>query len=271
MTWWCSASSGAWDWKWDPYPGVWLLVAALLFVYWLAVRQSGNDPTNAPPPRGQVLRFIGGAVVLWLAADWPLGPLGAGYLVSVHMVQYLLYSMVVPPLLLSGIPVFVLRRAIRSTGAMWIARFLSKPLIAFLIFNVVMLASHLPSVLDGLAATQFGSFGMDMAWLFAGFVFWWQVLGPLPELNPLSLPGRILFLISNIFIPTVPASFLTFADYPLYAVYELSAPIGKITAVHDQQIAGLLMKIVGGFTIFGTASVLFFRWYRAEETTDGVT
>jgi cytochrome c oxidase assembly factor CtaG len=186
MTWWCSASSGAWDWKWDPYPGVWLLVAALLFVYWLAVRRSGNDPTNAPPPRGQVLRFIGGAVVLWLAADWPLGPLGAGYLVSVHMVQYLLYSMVVPPLLLSGIPVFVLRRAIRSTGAMWIARFLSKPLIAFLIFNVVMLASHLPSVLDGLAATQFGSFGMDMAWLFAGFVFWWQVLGPLPELNPLS-------------------------------------------------------------------------------------
>lgn len=268
MTWWCSAATGAWDWRWDPYPGVWLLVAALLGTYWLAVKGSRAEARGVSATRGQRTRFTIGVIVLWLAADWPIGPLGAGYLASVHMVQYLLYSMAVPPLLLSGLPTSLLRRALKPGPAFAVARFLSKPLIAFLVFNVVMLASHLPSVLDALASSQFGSFGMDMAWLFAGLVFWWQVLGPLPELHPLSLPGRIIFLIANIFIPTVPASFLTFADYPIYAVYELSAPVGNITAIHDQQLAGLLMKIIGGFTIFGTASVLFFRWYRAEEAAE---
>jgi putative membrane protein len=72
-----------------------------------------------------------------------------------------------------------------------------------------------------------------------------------------------------LFLPTVPASFLTFADYPIYALYELAPPVGALSARDDQQLAGILMKIVGGFIIFGTASVLFFRWYRVEEHREG--
>lgn len=267
MTWWCSARSGAWDWGWDPYPGVWLLVALLVGWYWHAVRRLGAPGTPAVT-RAQAFRFGVGVLTFWAAADWPLGPLGAGYLVSVHMVQYLVFTLVVPPLVLSGTPPHVLRRLVAPPAVHGAVRFLSRPLVAFAVFNVVLLATHLPSVVDALAASQFGSFAKDMLWLVAGLVFWWQVLGPLPEFHPLSLPGRILFLIANIFIPTVPASFLTFADFPLYAVYELSAPVGGLSATQDQQIAGLLMKIVGGFTIFGTASVLFFRWHRAEEIAE---
>lgn len=63
----------------------------------------------------------------------------------------------------------------------------------------------------------------------------------------------------------MPAAFLTFADYPIYAVYELAPRMSGLSAAEDQQLAGLVMKIVGGFTLFGTASVLFFRWYAQEE------
>jgi putative membrane protein len=269
MTWWCSAQSGAWDWGWDPYPGVWLLVAVLAAGYWWAVASTAAGPRDGPAvSRGRLLRFGLGSAVLWAAADWPLGPLGAGYLASVHMVQYLLFTMVVPPLILSGIPPRALRRLVGPPAIHKVVALLSRPLIAFAVFNVVLLSTHLPGTVNTLAATQVGSFVKDMAWLFAGLVFWWQVLGPLPEFQPLSLPGRIVFLIANVFIPTVPASFLTFADYPIYAVYELSAPVGSLTATEDQQLAGLLMKIVGGFAIFGTASVLFFRWHRMEEAAE---
>jgi putative membrane protein len=140
--------------------------------------------------------------------------------------------------------------------------------VAFLVFNVVLVATHLPAVVDVLKSTQLGSFSIDMAWLASGLLFWWQVLGPLPELRPMSYPGRIVFLLLSVFVPTVPASFLTFADYPIYAVYELAPRIGGISAAEDQQLAGLAMKIVGGFIIFGTASVLFFKWYRAEERAE---
>jgi len=265
MTWWCSAQGTPWDWTWQAYPGVWVLVILLLGGYAFALMRLAPAERQPPAGRGQIACYLLGVLVLWIAADWPLGPLGAGYLVSVHTVQYLLFTMVAPPLLLHGTPRWLLRAKLGHRWVGGVVRVLSRPLIAFAVFNVVLLATHLPAVVDTLKASQAGSFAIDAAWLFAGLVFWWQVLGPLPELHPLSYPGRILFLLLNVFIPTVPAAFLTFADYPIYAVYELAPPLGRISAREDQQLAGLIMKLVGGMIIFGTASVLFFRWYVREE------
>jgi len=270
MTWWCSAQGTPWDWTWQPYPGVWILALVLLAGYAIVVhklREAGAD-RGAGLRRSHAWSWVLGVAVLWLAADWPVGPLGAGYLLSVHTAQYLLFTMVVAPLLLHGTPSWVLRRWIAVPLLRPVAEVLSRPLVAFLVFNVVLVATHLPAVVDVLKATQLGSFAIDMAWLASGLLFWWQVLGPLPELRPMSYPGRIVFLLLSVFVPTVPASFLTFADYPIYAVYELAPRIGGISAAEDQQLAGIAMKIVGGFIIFGTASVLFFKWYRAEERAE---
>jgi putative membrane protein len=265
MTWWCSAQGAPWTWSWQPYLGAWLLVALLLGGYLAALRWLA-PPDERPLATGrQITSYALGVLIIWVTADWPVGPLGAGYLVSVHTVQYLLFSLVAPPLLVHGTPRWLLRRLIRPSWAKRTARFLSRPLIAFVIFNVVLVATHLPAAVDGLGTSQLGSFAMDMAWLGAGLVFWWQVLAPLPELDPMGYPGRIVFVLLNVFIPTVPAAFLTFADYPIYALYELAPPIGGLSATQDQQLAGLIMKVLGGFTIFGTASVLFFRWYAHEE------
>jgi len=171
----------------------------------------------------------------------------------------------VPPLLLHGLPRAALRAWLLTPRVTPITRFLTKPVITFVLFNLVLVATHFPAVVDAVKVSQLGSFAMDMAWLGAGLLFWWQVLGPLPELKPMRLPGRIVFLLANVFIPTVPASFLTFSDYPIYVVYEQAVRVGTLTATEDQQLAGLMMKIVGGLIIFGTATVFFFRWYRQEE------
>ncbi|NIM49213.1 MAG: hypothetical protein GTN62_04635 [Gemmatimonadales bacterium] len=269
MTWWCFAQGTAWEWTWRPYPGVWLLAALLIGGYVAALRRLRPPGEPIPARRGQIVSFVLGVLALWLAADWPVGPLGAGYLVSVHTGQYLLFALVAPPLLIHGTPAWLLRLLIKPRPAYHTARFLSRPLIAFAIFNVVLLATHLPTLVDRLTVSQLGSFLMDMTWLASGLVFWWQVLGPLPELHPLSYPARILFLILNVFIPTVPAAFLTFADYPLYALYELAPRAVNLSARQDQQLAGLIMKVVGGLIIFGTASVLFFKWHGMEEREEG--
>ena len=264
MTWWCSAQSTPWTWAWQPYPGVWLLVVAMLATYFITLRKSQRtDGVTARP--GQVRSFVLGVLFFWLAADWPIGTLAAGYLASVHTGQYIVFTMIVAPLLIHGLPPWSLRALIRRRWSYRLARLLSRPLVAFLIFNVVLVATHLPPVVDGLKTTQMGSFAIDMMWLGSGVLFWWQVLGPLPEMDPLPYPGRIVFLLLNVFVPTVPAAFLTFADYPIYALYELAPRVAGISATQDQQLAGLTMKIVGGFIIFGTASVLFFKWYVVEE------
>jgi putative membrane protein len=277
LSWWCAAQGGAWDWTWQPYVGVWLLVGALIGIRVLAARAWGHpnrgstSSTDEPAMRSTERRmplYLLGAALLWVAADWPVGPLGAGYLLSVHTVQYLLFAFIIPPLLIAGTPPSVFRRVIQPRWAFRVAWTVSRPLVAFLCFNVILLATHLPAVVDGLTVSQLGSFAVDMSWLAAGLIFWWPILGPLPELRPMPYPGRIVYLIANVFIPTVPASFLTFARYPIYALYELAPPMSGLTAVEDQQLAGLIMKILGGFIVFGTASVLFFKWSTAEERED---
>jgi len=266
LNWWCAAQDTAWNWTWQPYLGVWLMVAVLIGARLLAAKYL--TPETGEAESGRIAVYLLGVAILWIAADWPIGPLGAGYLLSVHTAQYILFAFVAPPLLISGTPRWLLRRLIRPRWTFKIAWAFSRPLVAFLFFNVVLLATHLPSVVDGLTTSQLGSFAVDMSWLIAGLVFWWPILGPLPELKPLPYPGRIVYLIANVFIPTVPAAFLTYARYPIYALYELAPPMSGLSAVEDQQIAGLIMKIVGGFIVFGIASVLFFKWAGSEETRE---
>lgn len=242
---------------------MWLLVIGAIAAYvWAARRLRPGDAGMLS--RSQLVSFLAGVLVFWLAADWPIGALGAGYLASVHMLQYLLFALVAPPLLVHGTPAGMLRAPLRSRVVRAVARTLSRPLFAFAVFNTVLLATHLPSVVDALGASQLGSFAMDMLWFASGVVFWWPVLGPLPELHPLPYAGRLVYLVMNVFIPTVPAAFLTFADYPIYSLYELAPRVAGIAARADQQMAGLTMKIGGGLIIFGTASVLFFKWHREE-------
>ena len=108
MRWWCSATGQPWTWAWRPYPGVWLLVGLLAFWY---LRSQWSETTGSEARRHGAWYFSG-LFCIWLALDWPVGALGAGYLASVHTATYLLLSLVAPPCLILGIPDASLRRAL---------------------------------------------------------------------------------------------------------------------------------------------------------------
>jgi putative membrane protein len=271
MSWWCAASGLPWTWEWRAFPGVWLFVGAIALGYVRALRRleparfAGDD---APTTRREILLFAAGVLVLWLAADWPLGLLAAGYLLSARTLQYLLFVMVAPPLILLGLPRWLLRRLIRGRVAFRLARVLSRPLVPLLVYNAVFIAVHLPPVIAVTAGSQLAGFALDIAIILSGFVFWWPALARLPELEPMAYPARIGYLLLSVFLPTVPASFYTYARFPIYPLYELAPRVHGIGAVADQQVAGLTMKVLGGFILFGTMSVMFFRWHRIEETAE---
>lgn len=271
MQWWCSAQTATWSWEWTPYPGVWLFVGLLALAYWrlagapgTGIGGGGDDGPGLPPWRA--VSFGGALLLLWLALDWPVGPLGATYLASVHMGQLLVISLVVPALLLLGLPRSVLRSPFGTPGGGPVLRAITHPVAALVIYNGVVVGTHVPAVLDTMVATQPGMLAMDLAWLLAGVVFWWPVLAPEPGrewFNPFFQMG---YLILNTIPATVPYSFLVFADFPLYRTYELAPPIPGVSTLRDQRIAGLLMKIGGGLLLWTAITILFFRWYREEES-----
>jgi putative membrane protein len=271
MNWWCAATGAAWTWEWRAFPGVWLFVGAIGAAYLIALhrlppaRMAGDD---GPTTRGEVALFLVGLLSLWVAADWPVGLLAAGYLLSARTLQYLLFVLVAPPLMLLGLPRWLLRRMLRRRAAFRVARVLSRPLLPFLIYNTVFITVHLPPVVEVVSGSQLAGFALDLVVIASGFVFWWPALGRLPELQPMGYPGRIGYLLLSVFLPTVPASFYTYARFPIYLLYELAPRVHGITAVADQQVAGLAMKVLGGFILFGTMSVMFFRWHRREESSE---
>jgi putative membrane protein len=272
MTWWCAARGLPWTWEWQAYPGVWLCFAAIAGSYLWAFRRlpparlAGDD---APTTGRAIVLLVLGLLALWVAADWPLGLLAAGYLLSARTLQYILFVLVAPPLLLLGTPRWLLRRLIRPRAAFRLARLLTRPLLPLVIYNAVLVAVHLPPVVEAVSGSQLGSFGLDAAAILSGFVFWWPALARLPELKPMRYPGRIGYLLLSVFVPTVPAAFFTYSRFPIYGLYELAPRVHNIGAVLDQQVAGLTMKTVGGAILFTTMSVMFFRWHRAEEGSGG--
>jgi putative membrane protein len=276
ISWWCSGTIGRpWTWSYRPLVGVWLLVAVLGGGYLWAVRRhaavSGGE--HVPSTGHYALRFGAGLAVLALSSEWPVGPLGAGYLASVGALRTLLLTFGVAPLLLLGTPPWVLRRMLRVGGAtdttnrrgplLRLAQLVTLPWVAFLQFNLLLVVTQLPVVVDSLKVTQGGSFLLDMTWLVSSVIMWVPLLHPLPELGGLRDPMRLVYLFG---LSTVPASFLTFSRFPLYELYELAPRVfDALDPVVDQQIAGLGMKLVGGMIIWGVMAVLFFRWAASEQ------
>jgi len=99
VQWWCSAQGTRWSWKWRAYPGIWLVVLGIAAGYWALTRRGPRTPQAL---RRRWIGWVGVAIV-WLALDWPVGPLAAGYLASAHAVQFLVLTMVASPLILLGL------------------------------------------------------------------------------------------------------------------------------------------------------------------------
>lgn len=256
MTWWCSATSAEWTWAWRAYPGVWIFVLALLAGYAWKVSHASRLTAHASRPAA----FGVGLVLLWLALDWPAGALGAGYLLSIHTTQYIVITLVAVPVLLVGVP-----PALRPRGAL--SRFFAGPVQGLFGYTAVMAVTHVPSVSDALMATQVGSLVVDLAWMAGAIALWWPVLAPEGVVR-ISPPLRVGYLFLATIPPTIPAAFMVFSDYPLYAIYELAPRVHGIAAGSDQQTAGLIMKAGADPLLWVAMAIVFLRWQRAEEASE---
>lgn len=261
IEWWCTALERPWSWAWIPYPGVWL---ATLLPVALYVRSLRNH--SAPIDRRKLAQFLGGMFVFWIASDWPLGALGAGYLASAHMTQFLLYTLGAAPLLMLGTPEWMARRLASKLriyrATVWLGR---SAVTCGVVYNLLLVITHAPGTVDVLRTSQLGSFAMDVVWLVAGLILWLPVASPIPEGRVQSVWAKMIYLfVTTAVVAVIPASFLTFASTPIYSIYELAPRIGTITAREDQQFAGIIMKLATIPVIWSTIAVIWFRWSASE-------
>ncbi len=256
-------------WVYEARPDVWALIASMVVGYWWSLTRLRPHLAGPPvrPSRGMRARYAAGVVVLWFAVDWPMDRLGDDYLFSAHMVQFVLVTMVAAPLLVSGVPTWLQIELVRP-GAR-VVRFLGRGPVALGLFQVVLVATHLPSVVALYTSNSVVHFALHALWVLSGCLFWLPILGSEPVVRPLRPPLKIVYLIAATIVPTVPAGFLTWTETAFYDSYATAPRVWGISPVVDLQLAGVVMKIGGGTILWLFILWLFASWASAERESAG--
>jgi len=247
------------------HPSVWLILGAIVVAYVVAVRRHvPATPKEASERRKRSWLFGLGMATLWLGADWPTHDLAEGYLYTAHMFQHMLFTLVAAPMLVAGIPAWMWRAILRPRWRFATFAFLTRPIVALILFNGLLLFTHWPEVVALSLRSELVHFAIHALLFGSAIVVWWPIMSPLPELPALTPPAQMMFLFVQSLAPTIPASFLTFGSTLLYPDYGTFPRIWGISALDDQLIAGLLMKIGGGLILWGFIATIFFNWASRE-------
>ena len=252
-------SLGPWQ-RWDLHPSVviGLVLLSGLYVYWGGLRA----------PRRRVVAFTAALAVLGLALNGPLHNLSDRYLFSAHMLQHLVLTLVFPPLLLYGTPPWVVRLLLRPRWVSGLARRITRPLAAGVLFSVPITLWHFPQFYEAALEQHALHIVQHLVFIATAVIMWWPVLSPVPELPRASYPTQLLYLFVLGLPMSLAGALITLADAVLYPFYVTAPRVFGLGPLADQQLGGLLMWVVGTIYLWVAASVVWFRWSAREEPGD---
>ena len=257
-------------WRFQQHVEVWLLVAFLTAAYVYMVKVLGPravGPGGVIVTRGQKAAFVLGILILWLASDWPMHDIAEEYLYSVHMFQHMSLTYFMPPLVVLATPEWFVRVLIGDGRSYRFVRFMAHPVRAALLFNVAIMVSHVPGVVNASVSNGPLHYGVHVFLVSTAILMWLPVCGPFPEFQ-ISPMGKMIYLFMNSVVATVPAGWLTFAEGVVYKHYSIPWRVWGVSVTDDQQIAGAIMKVGGAIFLWSIIGVLFVqkfvKTFRAE-------
>lgn len=251
----------AWDFEWSINIGCVVLLAAYLWRVRAGVWRS--------------ISFVLGIVVLVLSLESPLDALGDDYLFSAHMAQHLLLILIVPPLLLIGIPEQTARGWLRIHLVAKAEHWLGRPVLAWFAGIFVMTLWHVPVFYNFALAHEGVHIFQHISFLVTATIFWWPVLHPLPE-RRLGTGVAVFYLFAAAAENSVLGIILTFMGLGHYSAYlhpdddygalHLIRDSWGVSPAFDQRLGGLLMWIPGCSIYFIAILALLAFWYAKPDT-----
>lgn len=246
---------------WDLHPDV-VLGLALLGAAYLAgigpLRRRFGWAASVSPWR--IATFFTALGTILAALNGPIHELSDQALVSVHMLQHLLLTLVMPPLLLAGTPGWLLRPLLGIPGVAPTGRQLTRPLVALALYSIVFAAWHLPGPYEWALRHHGVHIVEHLLFMATAVLLWWPVAGPLPEWPRLPPPAQLLYLFAA-GIPMVPvAAFITLSETVLYPFYGEAPRQWGLSPLSDQRLGGVIMWIGGPLAFLVAMTIVFFRW-----------
>ncbi|WP_164669127.1 cytochrome c oxidase assembly factor CtaG [Virgibacillus doumboii] len=273
---------------WSPYYLLFVLGLALLYFLITGPYRHKFGGGEKPSKKQQTFFYI--ALVLLYAVKGSPIDLLTHIMLTTHMVQMAIYYLIFPIFIIKGIPTWLWEKIVLRPIVKPIVKFFSKPLISLLLFNTLFSLYHLPAIFNFAKSSQLAHSSISVVILIAAFIVWWPILTPLKEFDRMPPLGKIFYIFANGVLITPACVLIIFANVPVYATYTqdgawmqalaLCVPSGVLqglapaisgpemfspmSTMEDQQLGGIIMKIMQEITYGVILAKIFFGWFTRE-------
>lgn len=272
---------------WSPYFMIFVLVLIGLY-FFITVRQRHKFKDAEPLTKGQIALFLISMILLYVTKGSPVD-LVAHIMFTFHMVQMAFLYLVIPPLLILSIPNWLWKVIIELPIIKPIFKFFTKPLIALLLFNGIFSLYHIPLIMDAVKLNIIAHSLYTFVLFVLAIFLWWPILNKLEGQYQLHGLKKIGYILGDGALLLPACGLIIFAPSAMYATYtdgemwlramELCVPGSTLSGLtisgpelfsnmpprEDQQLGGVVMKIIQEI-VLGTILVkVFFEWYRKEQ------
>ncbi|GAA0996795.1 cytochrome c oxidase assembly protein [Nocardiopsis tropica] len=249
-----------------------LIVAAFAIGYLLLVRRTTAWPWY------RTACFLFGCLALLVLTSSGVSTYSKA-MFSVHMVSHMLMTSLVPVFLLLGAPITLLRDTLTGAPKRWLELFLGsrsfvvlmRPSVQLLMFAFMLYGLYFTPLFDRIGRYHWGHFGINIALLFTGFLFYWRVFQIDPVPKPLPFIGRIGMLLAMMPISMVFALIVMTMDglvgSRLYYYLDLS---WMTDLQRDQFVGGVAAWAVdeAAIALVTLGLVLHWAWQNRDEDSE---
>jgi cytochrome c oxidase assembly factor CtaG len=254
------------SWQWSWHPGTTLLLLVFCFCYFLGIRQArARARKRVVGPAIKLRHILAFCVSLILMATVLLTPIDTVARTQyfwVHIAQTVILITVCAPLLVVScgwVVALVLERpAIRA-----ILAFLTGPVVASVLFNIVFLLWHAPKILDAAVSNPVAYQIMEWSIFACSLLNWYPLIGESRQLRTMSYPMQMLYAFVDGQPVDIFAFVLVYTDVSIYPRFQAS--VGAHLPTYGDQALGGALLLIPGLVDLVVMTPLFFAWLRMIE------
>jgi putative copper resistance protein D len=251
-----------------------LIAAALYAIGYARLRQRGD--------KWPIMRLVswmaGIAVVIWCTNSGIA--LYSQVSVGLHMTQHMTLTMLGPIFLVMGAPATLALRALRPsrTGErgprewiVWflhspITRVLTNPVYVFIVYVIGLYGLYLTPAFGWLMGSHVGHIIMQLHFVFAGYLFYWVLIGIDPRPKPLPYWGRIVLLLLALSVHAFFAIIMMMGTTPMAVEwYGIVRPEWVTDPLQDTLYGGQVAWGLGEVPALIVLIAIMVQWARSDD------
>ncbi|MUK89559.1 cytochrome c oxidase assembly factor CtaG [Ornithinibacillus sp. L9] len=273
---------------WSPYFLMFVVFIGLLYFLITGPLRYKFGVTEKPTTKQQVF-FYTGLVLLYAVKGSPIDLL-THIMLTAHMAQMAIYLIIFPMLIIKGIPAWIWERVLLKPIIKPILKLLTLPIISALLFNALFSLYHIPAIFDYSKSSMVAHTSISIILLIAAFIVWLPILSPIKEFDRMNPLGKIFYIFGNSVLITPACVLIIFSNAPFYEAYSatgawiqamslcvpgdvlssltftISGPemFSPMSTLEDQQLGGIIMKIMQEITYGVILARVFYGWFNPE-------